>query len=314
MGLYILRRLLMVIPVLLGVSLLTFAIAQVTPGDPVVIMLGDYATAERVAELRQQLGLDEPVPVQYVRYIWRLLHGDLGTSIRGQMPILPEIVARIPSTVELAFAGMTIAIVLGVGAGIIAASSKRRWLDGLTMTISLLGISVPSFWLAIMCIIIFGVKLKWVSVAGGNQGLKDLILPSFCLAVAPAAVLARLTRSTILEVIGEDYVRTARAKGLRERTITVRHVLRNALIPVVTVIGIQFSGMLSGAVFIESVFARPGLGTYAINAIFNRDYPRVQAMVLLTAAIFVLANVVVDLLYAWLDPRIRASYTKSGSR
>ena len=311
---YVIRRLLMLIPVLLAVSLLTFAIAKVTPGDPVVLMLGDYATPEQVTRLRLQLGLDDPVPVQYGRYLWNLLHGDLGISIRGQLPILPEITARIPSTIQLAVVATLIAVIIGVGAGIFAATHFGSLLDRLTMAVALFGLSLPSFWLAIVAIIVFGVNLRWVTVAGGAQGPAELFLASFCLAVAPAAVLARMTRSTILEVIHEDYVRTARAKGLGEWMTTLRHVLRNALIPVVTVIGLQFSGMLGGTVFIESVFARPGLGTYATSSIFNRDYPRVQAMVLLTATIFVLANVVVDVLYAWIDPRIRTSYTEPRSR
>ena len=199
---------------------------------------------------------------------------------------------------------MVLAIVGGVGAGTIAATSRRKGVDGATMVTALVGLSLPSFWLAIILIIVFGVNLKWVSVTGGS-GLKDLILPSFTLALAPMAVLARLTRSSILEVIREDYVRTARAKGLGQRTVTTVHVLRNALIPVVTVIGMQFAGMLGGAVFIESVFARPGIGRFAVNAIAARDYPQVQGTVLFAATIYVLLNLVVDLLYGFLDPRIR---------
>ncbi|CAG1012517.1 partial Glutathione transport system permease protein GsiC, partial [Anaerolineales bacterium] len=189
-------------------------------------------------------------------------------------------------------------------AGIVSATAKNKYLDGATMAIALIGISIPSFWLAIILIIIFGIQLGWVSVTGG-EGVKDLILPSFCLALAPAAVLARLTRSSILEVVREDYVRTARAKGLREIVVTARHLLRNALIPVVTVMGLQFGGMLGGTVFIESVFARPGLGRFAVNAIAARDFPQIQGMVLFTATVYVLLNLGVDLLYGWLDPRIR---------
>ena len=311
---YVIRRLLMLIPVLLAVSLLTFAIAKVTPGDPVVLMLGDYATPEQVTRLRLQLGLDDPVPVQYGRYLWNLLHGDLGISIRGQLPILPEITARIPSTIQLAVVATLIAVIIGVGAGIFAATHFGSLLDRLTMAVALFGLSLPSFWLAIVAIIVFGVNLRWVTVAGGAQGPPGLLQGLFWLGLAPRGGRARMARCTILVMIHEDYVRTARAKGLGEWMTTLRHVLRNALIPVVTVIGLQFSGMLGGTVFIESVFARPGLGTYATSSIFNRDYPRVQAMVLLTATIFVLANVVVDVLYAWIDPRIRTSYTEPRSR
>lgn len=304
MGLYLIRRLLMLIPVLLGVTFLTFAIIQLTPGDPVALMLGNYATPERIVELRGQLGLDDPLAVQYARYVWNVAHGDLGKSIRGQTPVMDEILARFPSTLQLTLVGMFLAIVGGVSAGIVSATAKNKYLDGATMAVALIGISIPSFWLAIILIIIFGIQLGWVSVTGG-EGVKDLILPSFCLALAPAAVLARLTRSSILEVVREDYVRTARAKGLREIVVTARHLLRNALIPVVTVMGLQFGGVLGGTVFIESVFARPGLGRFAVNAIASRDYPQIQGMVLFTATVYVLLNLGVDLLYGWLDPRIR---------
>jgi peptide/nickel transport system permease protein len=304
MLMYIVRRLIMLVPVLLGVTFLTFAIVQVTPGDPVVLMLGNYATAERVAEIREQLGLDDPLLVQYLRYVWDAAHGDLGLSIRGRTPVMDEILDRFPSTLQLTVAAMLLAVVGGVTAGIVAATAKRRLWDGLTMVTALMGLSIPSFWLAIILIIIFGINLRWVSVTGGS-GLKDLILPSFCLALGPGAVLARLTRSSILEVVREDYVRTAYSKGLHDRAVVWRHVLRNALIPVVTVIGLQFASLLGGTVFIESVFARPGLGRFAINAIANRDYPQVQGMVLFIATVYVLFNLAVDVLYGFLDPRIR---------
>jgi peptide/nickel transport system permease protein len=303
MTMYVARRLIMLVPVLLGVTLLTFAIAQVTPGDPVVLMLGTYATPERVAQLREQLGFNDPLWMQYGRYVWNVLHGDLGTSVRGQTPVLDEILARFPSTLQLTLAAMLFSVVGGVGAGVIAATAKRKMVDGATMVTALMGLSIPSFWLAIILIIVFGIKLKWVSVTGGT-GLKDLILPAVCLALGPTAVLARLTRSSILEVAREEYVQTARAKGLRERTVTWRHIVRNALIPVVTVMGLQFASLLGGTVFIESVFARPGLGRFAVNAIAARDFPQVQGMVLFTATIYVLLNLFVDVLYAVLDPRI----------
>jgi ABC-type dipeptide/oligopeptide/nickel transport system permease component len=232
------------------------------------------------------------------------MHGDLGKSIRGQTDVLDEILARFPSTLQLTVGAMLFAIVVGVGAGVIAATSRRRGVDSATMVTALMGLSIPNFWLAIILIIIFGVNLQWVSVTGG-EGWKDLILPAFCLGLASAAILARLTRSSILEVIREDYVRTARAKGLGQRAVVVIHVMRNALIPVVTVIGLQFAGMLGGAVFIENVFARPGIGRFAVNAIAARDYPQVQGVVLFTASIYVLLNLLVDLAYGWLDPRIR---------
>lgn len=304
MVLYIVRRLLTLIPILLGVSLLTFSIAQLTPGDPVVLMLGNFATPEQVAALREELGLNDPVLVQYGRFVWNALHGDLGVSIRGQQPVMRDILERFPNTLALTASAMLLAVVGGVGVGIFAATARRRWVDTAAMVAALVGLSLPSFWLAILLILVFGVNLKWVSVTGG-QGLKDLILPSFTLALAPGAVLARLTRSSVLEVMREDYVRTARAKGLEERAVVFVHILRNALIPVVTVIGLQTAGLLGGAVFIESVFARPGLGRFAIDAIAARDYPQVQGTVLFAATVYVLVNLVVDILYGLIDPRIR---------
>jgi peptide/nickel transport system permease protein len=304
MLLYTMRRLLLLIPILLGVTLLTFAIAQITPGDPVALMLGVGATPERVAAVREQLGYNDPLLVQYARYVGNALRGDLGQSVRGQTPVLREIWMRLPSTFELTLAAMLLAIIGGVGAGVIAAATRNRVAQTLTMIIALVGLSVPSFWLAILLILVFGVKLQWVAVTGG-EGLKDLILPAVCLALGPAAVLARLTRSSVLEVIREDYVRTARAKGMQERAIVLKHVLRNALIPVITVIGMQFAAMLSGAVFIESVFARPGLGRFVVNAVSARDYPQVQGIVLFMATVYVVLNLLVDLAYGWLDPRIR---------
>lgn len=303
---YISKRLIMIIPVLLGVAFLTFAISQVTPGDPVLMMLGNYATPERVAELRAQLGLDDPFWIQFGRYIWNAARGDLGVSIRGQTPVLKEILDRFPSTLELTVTAMLFSTITGVTIGTIAATSKRRWVDWTSMASALVGLSIPNFWLAIILIIIFGVNLKWVSITGGG-GFKDLILPTFCLGIGPAAVLARLTRSSILEVFREDYVQTARSKGLEEAVVVVRHVLRNALIPVVTVIGLQFASLLGGTVFIESVFSRSGLGRFAVNAISARDYPQVQGVVLFAAVIYVLFNLVIDLLYGVLDPRIRLS-------
>jgi ABC-type dipeptide/oligopeptide/nickel transport system permease component len=304
MLMYVIRRLLMLIPILLGVTFLTFAIAQVTPGDPVVLMLGNYATPERVEQMREELGYNDPLLVQYGHYVWNALHGDLGKSVRGQTPVLGEILARFPSTLELTLAAMLLAVAGGMGTGVIAATTRSKALEAGAMMTALIGLSIPNFWLAIILIILFGINLKWVSVTGG-EGLKDLILPAFTLALAPAAVLARLTRSSILEVIREDYVRTARAKGLGQHAVVTIHVLRNALIPVVTVIGLQFAGMLGGAVFIENVFARPGIGRLAVNAIAARDYPQVQGVVLFTATFYVLLNLAVDLVYAWLDPRIR---------
>jgi ABC-type dipeptide/oligopeptide/nickel transport system permease component len=306
MGQYIIRRLIMTVPVLLGVIFLTFAIAKVTPGDPVMMILGSNASGDEVEALRHELGLDAPVVVQFGRYVWNALHGDLGKSIRGQTLVSQEILERLPNTFQLTVAALTLAMVAGVGLGLIAAFTRSRLVEGGAMVSALIGLSIPNFWLAILAIIVFGVQLRWVSTTGG-EGLKDLILPSICLALGPAATLARLTRSSVLEVVSEDYVRTARAKGLSERIVAARHVMRNALIPIVTVIGLQFGALMGGAFFIESIFARPGLGRFALNAIQARDYPQVQGVVLFMACTYVFANLGVDLLYGVLDPRIRVA-------
>jgi ABC-type dipeptide/oligopeptide/nickel transport system permease component len=301
---YTLQRLLSLIPVLLGVTLLTFAIVQVTPGDPVILMLGPHATPQQIAELREDLGLNDPLCEQYSRYVWRALHGDLGRSFRGQTPVLREILDRLPSTVELTLAAMALALPGGVLLGTLAATTRRKWIDTTATLAAVAGLSIPNFLLAIVLILMFGVSLRWVSVAGG-EGLKDLILPAVTLALAPAAALARLTRASILEVLREEYVQTARAKGLPWRKVTLVHVLPNALIPVLTVFGLELAAMLGGTVFVENVFARPGLGRFAVNAIVARDYPQIQGVVLLAAAIYVVLDLAIDLAYGWLDPRIR---------
>jgi peptide/nickel transport system permease protein len=300
---YVLRRVALVIPVLIGVSLVTFLMSHLVPGDPVAVMLGTNATAENRAELRQQLGLDDPLYIQYGRFVSHAVRGDLGTSIRSGQPVLKEIKQRVSSTLQLTLTAMALAIVVGVGLGIAAAGTRNAAAQAGIMSFALLGISVPSFWSGILLILLFGLKLKWLPIAG--SGPKALILPAITLAAPAAAVLARMTRSTMLEVLNQDYIRTARAKGVRERFVIVRHALRNALIPVMTIIGLQFGGLLTGAVIVESVFSRPGLGRYAITAISSRDFPQIQGIVLLAAVVYVFVNLAVDLLYAVLDPRIR---------
>jgi peptide/nickel transport system permease protein len=300
---YVLRRIALVIPVLFGVSIVTFLMSHLVPGDPVSVMLGTNATAENRMELRKQLGLDDPLYVQYVRYVSHAVRGDFGTSIRSSQPVLSEIRQRIGSTVQLTFAAMALAIVVGVGLGIAAATSRNRLAQAGYMSFALLGISMPSFWSGILLILLFGLKLGWFPITG--SGPKALVLPAICLAAPAAAVLARITRSTMLEVLNEDFIRTARAKGLHEREVIIRHALRNALIPVLTIIGLQFGGLLTGAVIVESVFSRPGLGRYAVTAISSRDFPQIQGIVLLAAVVYVFVNLIVDLLYAVLDPRIR---------
>ena len=303
MSRYVLQRILLVIPVLIGVSVAAFMMSHLVPGDPVSVMLGDRATAEDSARLRQELGLNDPIIVQYGRYVRDALTGDFGTSIRSGQPVLEEIWARFPSTLLLTTCACIAAAVVGIVLGVAAAVSKRGIVDAGIMCFALLGISMPGFWSGILLILLFGLKLGWLPIAG--SGPKALILPTIALAAPAAAVLARMTRSSVLEVVGQDFVRTARAKGLGERTLIIRHVLRNALVPVITVIGLQFGGLLGGTVIIESVFSRPGLGRYTVTAIESRDFPQIQGIVLFTAAIYVFVNLAVDLTYAVIDPRIR---------
>ena len=303
---YILRRLLMLIPVLLGVSLLTFSIAKLTPGDPARLMLGQHATPERIAEIRAELRLDDPVLVQYARFLWNAMHGDFGVSFRGQKPVMNSILSRFPSTAQLAGAGLLLAVLTGIPLGMLAAWLNGSFIDRVIMFFSISLLSIPIFWLAILLLYVFGVWLKWVSVTD-NSGFSALFLPAVCMAIGPSAVLTRMTRSSILETLSEDYVRTARSKGLKEKTVMARHVLRNAMIPIITLLGLMLSGSLGGAVFIESVFARSGLGRFMIHAIAARDYPEVQGAVLFAATILVVINLLVDLLYAAIDPRIRYS-------
>lgn len=306
MGTYILRRLFLMIPVLLGVTLLVFMIAKLTPGDPVHLMLGFTATPERVALLREQLHLDDPVLVQYWRFVSGAIQGDLGTSFRTKYPVLKEILERLPNTLTLTVLATLFSGVVGITFGVIAAYNKGKFLDRLLMITALVGLSIPTFWLAILMILVFGVRLHWINPAGG-EGIRNLILPVICLAVWPTAVLARLTRASIMEVLSEDYVRTARGKGLQERLVMVRHVLRNSLIPLITYMGLLFADLLGGAVFIEAVFARSGIGRYIIGAIIARDFPQVQGTVVFIATGYVLLNLIVDLLYGVIDPRISLS-------
>jgi peptide/nickel transport system permease protein len=300
---FLLRRILFAIPVALGVSVLAFSMSHLTPGDPVSIMLGERATAESVARLKTQLGLDRPLPVQYWRYVSLAVQGDLGTSIRSGQPVLQEIGDRLGPTAELTGAAMLIAIVLGVSLGTLAAVSRSPLLESAIMAFALLGISMPTFWSGLIFIMVFSLGLQWLPVTG--SGVTGLILPAVTLALPAAAVLARMTRSSLLEVLGQDYIRTARSKGLRPNLITVKHALRNAFIPVLTIVGLQFGGLMAGSVIVESVFARPGVGRFAVNAILARDFPQVQGIVLLAGLVYVLVNAVVDLLYGVLDPRIQ---------
>jgi peptide/nickel transport system permease protein len=302
---YVGRRILAVVPVLFGVTLAVFSMLFLVPGDPVKIMLAEFVTTpDQIAQMRAQLHLDEPVLKQYGRFVGNALRGDLGVSIRSRRPVATEITENIGSTGQLALASMLVAIGLGVPLGLLAALGRNSWLDVAAMVVALLGVAMPSFWLGLLLIFVFSLHLGWLPATGGGD-LLHLVMPSVALGMIAAAIIARLTRSSMLEVLGQDYVRTARAKGLGGWSVIVRHALRNALIPVVTVFGLQFGNLLAGAVIVETVFSRPGLGRVIVGGILAKDFPLVQGTVLFVAAAYVLINVVVDVAYAYVDPRIR---------
>ena len=302
---YVGRRILAVVPVLFGVTLAVFSMLFLVPGDPVKIMLAEFVTTpDQIAQMRAQLHLDEPVLKQYGRFVTNALRGDLGVSIRSRRPVAAEITENIGSTGQLALASMLVAIGLGVPLGLLAALGRNSWLDVAAMVVALLGVAMPSFWLGFLLIFVFSLHLGWLPATGGGD-LLHLVMPAVALGMIAAAIIARHTRSSMLEVLGQDYVRTARAKGLGSGSVIVRHALRNALIPVVTVFGLQFGNLLAGAVIVETVFSRPGLGRLIVGGILAKDFPLVQGTVLFVAAAYVLINVVVDVAYAYVDPRIR---------
>lgn len=329
---YIIRRLLALVPVMLGVSLLTFLLLRLTPGDPALVILGERATPDRVAELREQLGLNRPIPVQYLLFLNQILHGDLGRSIISNVPVIDELKARMPATIELVIVAMIFGLLIGIPAGIVAAMRRNTIFDYLSMVGALIGVSMPIFWIGLLAIYLFAVDLRWVPPSGridpelnfqrqtnfyiidaiisGNwqalgNVLHHLIMPAFILSLVTLPILARLTRSSMLEVLQQDYIRTAWAKGLRERAVVIRHALRNAMLPVITVVGLQFGGLLGGAILTETIFAWPGMGLWIYQAIQQRDYPIVQAGVLVAATIYVVINLLVDISYSLFDPRIR---------
>lgn len=356
---YTIRRLLSLIPVLLGISVLVFLFLRLIPGDPALAMLGERATPESVARIRAEMGLDRPLffdiqplqqagynPVaaaragwrpldsQYFRFLGRILRGDLGTSVHSRQPVMQEVRQRLPATMELALGAILVAVLIGIPAGIIAATRYNSVFDYASMLVALIGVSMPVFWLGLMLVWFFGVQRDWLPVGGrldaimafdleaktrfmlldtlatGNlmlfwDAIKHLILPSVALGTIPMAIIARMTRASMLEVMSQDYIRTAKAKGLREQTVIIRHALKNAFLPVITVIGLQVGVLLGGAVLTETIFSWPGMGRWIYDAIIARDYPIVQGAILVLATIFVLVNLLVDLSYAFLDPRIR---------
>ncbi|HUZ03426.1 MAG TPA: nickel ABC transporter permease [Thermomicrobiaceae bacterium] len=309
---YIERRVLVTIPVLIGVSLLAFSIIHLIPGDPARVLLGDMGGGSAAGDmsqqaylnLRHQLGLDKPLVVQYADYVVNAVQGNLGHSYQTNRSVSSLILTAAPYTIELTVAGLGFAILLGFVLGVIASLYRNTWVDSLAMLFSLIGLAMPSFWLGFILIEIFAFGLGWFPATGSN-GIKTLILPAATLGFIAAGTVTRLVRSTMLEVLQQEYVVTARSKGLRERTVVVRHALRNALIPVVTIVGLQFGSLLAGAVIIETVFARQGLGRLIVDAVLSRDYPVIQGTIFVAAVIYVFVNLFVDLSYAWLDPRIK---------
>ncbi len=315
MGRYVARRVLSIVPVLVGLSLAVFLMLRLIPGDVVDVILGGEgsATPQQVAELHRLFGLDRPLPEQYVEWVSSLLTGDFGRSIRTGRPVLPDVLARLPVTFQLTAMAMTLSLVVAIPLGVLSAVKRFTYLDSGIRVFGLLGLSIPNFWLATMLVLVvsqwFRGSLPTFGYVYPNQDLVgsfvSLILPALALAAANMAILLRMTRSGMLDVLRQDYVLTARSKGLVERAVIYRHALRNALIPLVTVAGIQVGYLLGGAVIIEQIFALPGLGTLVVNGISQRDYPVVQAAVLFLAGSFVIVNMLVDILYAYLDPKIR---------
>jgi peptide/nickel transport system permease protein len=329
---YIIKRLLALIPILIGVAIIVFLIVHLIPGDPAQTMLGERASDEALAKLREDMGLNDPLPVQFWRYVKDLLRGDLGRSIMSNNPVSEELSQRFPATLELSFFAMVFAVFVGVPAGIFASINQNSWFDNLSMLIALMGVSMPIFWLGLMFIWLFAVELGWFppssrigvglefipmtnlyvidSIIQLNfTALKDvlhhLFLPAVALGTIPMAIIARMTRSSMLEVLKKDYIRTAYAKGLKRKMVIFKHALKNAMVPIITVVGLQFGVLLGGAVMTETIFSWPGLGKYLVDAIYARDFPIVQGGILFFAGVFVIVNLIVDLSYALVDPRIQ---------
>ncbi|TDO87806.1 peptide/nickel transport system permease protein [Halanaerobium saccharolyticum] len=329
---YIIKRLLALIPILIGVAVIVFLIVHLIPGDPAQTMLGERATTEALQRLREQMGLNDPLPVQFWRYVKDLLRGDLGRSIMSNNPVSSELAQRFPATLELSFFAMMFAVLVGVPAGIFASINQNSWFDNLSMLIALIGVSMPIFWLGLMFIWLFAVELGWFPPSSRigvglnftpitnlyvldsilqlnfnalKNVLHHLVLPAVALGTIPMAIIARMTRSSMLEVLKKDFIRTAYAKGLMKKIVIFKHALKNAMVPIITVVGLQFGVLLGGAVMTETIFSWPGLGKFLVDAIYARDFPIVQGGILFFAGVFVIVNLIVDLSYALVDPRIQ---------
>lgn len=309
---YLLRRLTAAVPTLLGVMVAVFLVVHLIPGDPVVAMLGDMATEEQIVQTRRDMGLDRPLYVQFGSFMGRYLRGDMGVSIRTRRLVVEEITSRFPHTGRLALAGGVIAVLLGVPLGVIAASRRGSLVDLFSLIVSSIGVAAPVFWIGLLLSLWFAVQLRWFPTVGGGRAgdpmsiYKALVLPAVTLGLSGMALIARMTRSSMLDVLREDYIRTSRAKGLSEKVIIFKHALRNASIPIVTIVGLNIGYLLGGAVLVETVFARPGLGKLLVDGILARDYPVVQGVTFVIALGFIMVNLVTDLVYGYLDPRIKA--------
>jgi peptide/nickel transport system permease protein len=305
---FILRRLVYLVPVWIGISLVTFLLTNLTPGDPARLALqrelGRQPTTEETAALRDLLGLDDPIPIRYLRWLGDALTGDLGLSYRTGKPVLESLAERFPTTLQIAGLGLLLAIVIAIPLGVLAAVYQRSPIDHLSRVLALLGAAMPSYWVAYLLILLLSVKLGLLPVAG-SQTWQHAVMPALTLGIGGSASLMRLTRSETLETLHQDYIRTARAKGLRRRTLLLRHALRNTMIPITTVLGMRFAGMLGGAVIVETIFSWPGIGKLVVDAIFDRDYPMIQGFVIFMGTAFLLINLIVDLGYGLIDPRIR---------
>lgn len=305
---YIIRRLIAMIPVVIGITFLVFMIMQLAPGDPVRMILGDSAEPEAIEAMREEMGLNDPVLVQYGRYMVDLLHGDMGTSYTNQRPVAQEVFSRVPATFELALVSAVVSILIAIPLGVIAAVKQNTLFDNLSMVVSLVGISMPAFWLALMLMLVFSLRLGWFPVQGNGDGWRSFVLPSISIGFMNMAAIARTTRSSMLETIRQDYIRTARSKGITEGEVIMHHAFGNALIPTITVVGVQLGGLLGGAVLTETVFAWPGLGRLMVQAVNGRDVPVVMGCIVILSIGFSIVNLIVDLAYGFIDPRVRTMY------
>jgi peptide/nickel transport system permease protein len=310
---YIGKRLLLLIPVLIGITIIVQILIDITPGDPAKLMLGAQATPEGIEALREDLGLNDPLPVRYGRYVWNVLHGDFGVSFNSKRPVVEEIMLRLPYTLTLVTLSLIIAVGIGIPLGIYASTHQSTWKDNVAMFIALFFVSMPPFWFALLLIRQFAVKLRWLPLSGVDDW-KCWILPCISLALGLMAGIARQTRSNMLEVVRQDFITTARAKGLPEGTVLYRHALKNALTPVIMVIGGMFGAMLGGALITEVIFSIPGMGQYTLTGLNNRDYPVIQSSVLILSTLFALVILLVDILFALVDPRIRSQYAGKGGK